>query len=167
MTCYKFKCSHWWILKILYKICSPAVISTNESTRIITGHVIYNPAYTYKFQLKTTKVSNVKRKRTIERLKKKESVVHEENLKVQKEIGLEIGREIPVTIEVQEELQNNGKIDNQEYVVVLGRRNITVDLGIILSNLVEKKYPTSFFSIVLTFIAALPRYSIKKILEFY
>ena len=31
-----------------------SVISTNESTRIITGHVIYNPAYTYKFQLKTT-----------------------------------------------------------------------------------------------------------------
>ena len=29
-------------------------ISTNESTQIITGHVIYNPAYTYKFQLKTT-----------------------------------------------------------------------------------------------------------------
>ena len=33
-----------------------AVISTNESTQIITGHVIYNPAYTYKFQLKTTQV---------------------------------------------------------------------------------------------------------------
>ena len=31
-----------------------AVISTNESNRSITGHVIYNPAYTYKFQLKTT-----------------------------------------------------------------------------------------------------------------
>ena len=31
-----------------------AVISTNESTQIITGHVIYNPVYTYKFQLKTT-----------------------------------------------------------------------------------------------------------------
>ena len=31
-----------------------AVISTNESTRIIIGHVIYNPAYTYKFHLKTT-----------------------------------------------------------------------------------------------------------------
>ena len=31
-----------------------AVISTNESTRFITGHVIYNPAYTYKFHLKTT-----------------------------------------------------------------------------------------------------------------
>ena len=31
-----------------------AVVSTNESTQIITGHVIYNPAYTYKFQLKTT-----------------------------------------------------------------------------------------------------------------
>ena len=30
------------------------VISNNESTRIKTGHVIYNPAYTYKFQLKTT-----------------------------------------------------------------------------------------------------------------
>ena len=30
-----------------------AVISTNESTRIITGHVIYNRAYTYKFQQKT------------------------------------------------------------------------------------------------------------------
>ena len=24
-----------------------AVISTNESTEFITGHVIYNPAYTY------------------------------------------------------------------------------------------------------------------------
>ena len=34
-----------------------AVISTNKSTRIITGHVIYNPAYTYKFQLKTTIVT--------------------------------------------------------------------------------------------------------------
>ena len=31
-----------------------AVISTNESTQFITVHVIYNPAYTYKFQLKTT-----------------------------------------------------------------------------------------------------------------
>ena len=31
-----------------------AVISTNESTEFRTGHVIYNPAYTYKFQLKTT-----------------------------------------------------------------------------------------------------------------
>ena len=31
-----------------------AVISTNESTPIITCHVIFNLAYTYKFQLKTT-----------------------------------------------------------------------------------------------------------------
>ena len=31
-----------------------AIISTNESTQIITGHVIYNLAYNYKFQLKTT-----------------------------------------------------------------------------------------------------------------
>ena len=30
------------------------IISTNKSTYIITGHVIYNMAYTYKFQLKTT-----------------------------------------------------------------------------------------------------------------
>ena len=31
-----------------------AVISTNESTEFLTGHVIYNLAYTYKFQLNTT-----------------------------------------------------------------------------------------------------------------
>ena len=30
-------------------------MSTNESTQIITGHVIYNLAYTFKFQLKATK----------------------------------------------------------------------------------------------------------------
>ena len=58
MISYKFKCSHWWIffLNPLQDLLSSlnAVISTNESTRIITGHVIYNPAYTYKFQLKTT-----------------------------------------------------------------------------------------------------------------
>ena len=55
MTCYKFECSCWW--KIYLKknplqdfLSSPnAVISTNESTEFITGHVIYNPAYTYKF----------------------------------------------------------------------------------------------------------------------
>ena len=27
-----------------------------RALKFITGHVIYNPAYTYKFQLKTTKV---------------------------------------------------------------------------------------------------------------
>ena len=32
-----------------------AVISTNKSTEFIPGNVIYNLAYTYKFQLKTTK----------------------------------------------------------------------------------------------------------------
>ena len=31
-----------------------AVISTNESTRIYKGQVIYNPAYTYKFKFKST-----------------------------------------------------------------------------------------------------------------
>ena len=29
----------------------------HESTRFITGHVIYNLAYIYKFQLKTTKAT--------------------------------------------------------------------------------------------------------------
>ena len=56
MTCYKFDCSHWW--KIYFSKKNPlqhllsslnAVISTNESTQIITGQVIYNLAYTYKF----------------------------------------------------------------------------------------------------------------------
>ena len=120
---------------------------------------IVTPAVEIIIDTTCDKVSNVKRKRTIERLKKKDSVVHEKNSIAQKEND----PEIPVTIEVQEDLQNNSKIDNQKYVVVLGRRNISVDLGIILSNLVEKKYPTSFFSIVLTFIAALPRYSSKNI----
>ena len=31
-----------------------SAISANESTEFITGHVIYNSAYAYKFQLKTT-----------------------------------------------------------------------------------------------------------------
>ena len=31
-----------------------AIFSTNESTTILKGHVIYNPAYTYKDQLKNT-----------------------------------------------------------------------------------------------------------------
>ena len=63
MTCYNFECSHWW--KTYFKknplqdLLSSlnAVISTDESTQIITGHVIYNLAYTYKFQLKTTILS--------------------------------------------------------------------------------------------------------------
>ena len=60
MTCYKFECSHW--LKLQHSDWRANLVkdfflnkfSTNESTRIITGHVIYNLAYTYKFQLKTT-----------------------------------------------------------------------------------------------------------------
>ena len=64
MTYYKVECSHCW--KIYFKknplqdLLSSlnAVISTNESTQIITGHVIYKPAYTYKFQLKTTKIQS-------------------------------------------------------------------------------------------------------------
>ena len=61
MTCYKFESSHLWnfyfiLLNPLQYLLSSlnAVISTNESTPFITGHVIYNLAYTYKFQLKTT-----------------------------------------------------------------------------------------------------------------
>ena len=62
MTYYNFQCSPWW--KIHFK--NPlqdflsslnAVISTNESTRIITNDVIYNLAYTYKFQSKSTHIS--------------------------------------------------------------------------------------------------------------
>ena len=34
-------------------------VSTNESTQFITGHVFYNPAYTKKFQLKTTQVMSI------------------------------------------------------------------------------------------------------------
>ena len=30
-----------------------------RALEIITGHVIYNPAYTYKFQLKTTYISSL------------------------------------------------------------------------------------------------------------
>jgi hypothetical protein len=63
MTCYKLDCSHWWKIYLkknpLQDLLSSlnSVISTNESTLFITGHVIYNPAYTYKFQLKTTNVT--------------------------------------------------------------------------------------------------------------
>ena len=45
---YKFECVGWNIFSSLN-----TVISTNESTQSIRGHVIYNPAYTYKVQLKT------------------------------------------------------------------------------------------------------------------
>ena len=52
MTCYKFECSHWWKIyfkknPLQYFLSSlNAVISTNESTRFITGHMVYNLAYT-------------------------------------------------------------------------------------------------------------------------
>ena len=58
MTCYNFKCFHWQKIYLkknpLQDLLSSlnAVISTNESTQIITGDVIYNLAYTCKFQLK-------------------------------------------------------------------------------------------------------------------
>ena len=61
MTCYKFECSHWlklqhsdWRANLVKDFFLEDKLSTNESTQIITGHVIYNPVYTYKFQLKTT-----------------------------------------------------------------------------------------------------------------
>jgi hypothetical protein len=46
LTCYKFECSYWWKIypkkNPLQDMLSSlnAVISTNESTQIITGHVI-------------------------------------------------------------------------------------------------------------------------------
>ena len=62
MTCYKFE-SPVTLVEYLFVKQNPlqdllsslnAVISTNESTQVITGHLIHNPAYTYKCQLKTT-----------------------------------------------------------------------------------------------------------------
>ena len=59
----QFECSHWWKVYLkknpLQDLLSSlnAVISTNQSTQIITGHVIYNPDNTYKFQLKTTLIT--------------------------------------------------------------------------------------------------------------
>ena len=49
MTCYKFECSQFILKNPLQDLLS----SLNDV--ILTGHVIYNPAYTYKFKLKTTK----------------------------------------------------------------------------------------------------------------
>ena len=53
-----------WLADILFKkeniynifsaVWISTVISTIESTEVITGHVIYNLAYNYKFELKTT-----------------------------------------------------------------------------------------------------------------
>ena len=51
MTCYKFECSHWWKIDFFKKnplqdLLSSlnAVISTNESTQFITGHMVYTLA---------------------------------------------------------------------------------------------------------------------------
>ena len=62
MTCYRFECSHWlklqhsdWranLVKNFFEINFPPM----SGLKSITGHVIYNPAYTYKFQLNTTYV---------------------------------------------------------------------------------------------------------------
>ena len=57
MTYYIFDCSERWKFYLkknpLQDLLSSlnAVISFNDSTQIITGRVIYNPAYTSKFQL--------------------------------------------------------------------------------------------------------------------
>ena len=61
MTRYKFELSHWW--KIYFFKKNPlqdllsslnAEISTNESTGFITGHMVYNLAYTQILQTTTT-----------------------------------------------------------------------------------------------------------------
>ena len=48
MTCYKFKCSHWWNIYLkenpLQDLLSSvnAAISTNERIEFIKGHMTYN-----------------------------------------------------------------------------------------------------------------------------
>ena len=57
MTCYVwFECSHW--LKLQHSDWRANLVNfpTMRSLEFITGHVMYNLAYTYKFQLKTTQV---------------------------------------------------------------------------------------------------------------
>ena len=61
MTCYKFECSHWRKIYLKEKSFTRFALQSSwnysiKSTEFKTGHVIYNSAYTYKFQLKTTKV---------------------------------------------------------------------------------------------------------------
>ena len=45
--------------KLFFKINFPPI----RALKIITGHVIYNPSYNYKFQLKTTQVEMTSRQR--------------------------------------------------------------------------------------------------------
>ena len=59
MICFKFKCSHW--LKLQHSDWRANLVKdlkkefpSMRALEFITGHVIYNQAYTYKFQLKTT-----------------------------------------------------------------------------------------------------------------
>ena len=63
MTCYEFECSHWLRLQhsdfranLVKDFFLENKFSTNamRALKFITGHVTYNPAYTYKSQLKTT-----------------------------------------------------------------------------------------------------------------
>ena len=62
MTCYEFECSHWLKLQHsdwranLVKDFFKQIFYQWEHSNNNTGHVIYKPAYTYKFQLKTTQV---------------------------------------------------------------------------------------------------------------
>ena len=61
MTCYKFKCSHWlklqhsdWRANLVKDFFNQRKVPPMRALEFITDHVIYNSAYTYKFQLKTT-----------------------------------------------------------------------------------------------------------------
>ena len=84
MTCYKFECTHWWkinlknfFLQDLLSSLNDVISTNNESTEFITGHVIYNPAYTYnKFQLKTTIGSQQPTYFSNCRMKKKQKPFH-------------------------------------------------------------------------------------------
>ena len=64
MSCYKLECSHWlklqnseWRANLLRILKNPPM----RVLEITTGHVIYNQAYKYKFQLKTTLIDTQNR----------------------------------------------------------------------------------------------------------
>ena len=62
MTCYKWKCSHWWKIHLKKKSVTRFALQSECCNFNQWEHWIYNrscdhnPAYTYKFQLKTTLV---------------------------------------------------------------------------------------------------------------
>ena len=61
MTCNKFECSYWlklqhsdWRANLVNDFFLQINFPPMRALKSISSHVIYSPAYTYKFQLKTT-----------------------------------------------------------------------------------------------------------------